>query len=168
MIFENGAKAIATCSRRLQLASLKLSIKYQCCGGSLQSSHQKNIRFDCKTALKILGTYLIILSHTPPICEAVGGLKTQRISFCCRNTLIITWFHFAIACLSSLSALVKLIPLSDLISWGTPLLAINLRRAFIKELVSRLWATALNVKRPRTVHANVRKWWLLRSNSLVG
>ena len=48
MIFENGAKAIATCSRRLQLASLKLSIKYQCCGGSLQCSHQKNIRFDCK------------------------------------------------------------------------------------------------------------------------
>ena len=48
MIFEHGAKAIATCSRRLQLASLKLSIKYQCCGGSLQCSHQKNIRFDCK------------------------------------------------------------------------------------------------------------------------
>ena len=50
MIFEHGAKAIATCSRRLQLASLKLSIKYQCCGGSLQCSHQKNIRFDCKSA----------------------------------------------------------------------------------------------------------------------
>ena len=26
--------------------------KYQCCGGSLQSSHQKNIRFDCKTNKK--------------------------------------------------------------------------------------------------------------------
>ena len=38
----------ASCSRRLQLARLKLSIKYRCCGGSLQSSHQKNIRFDCK------------------------------------------------------------------------------------------------------------------------
>ena len=47
MIFENGTKAIATCSRGLQLAQLKLSIKYQCCSGSLQSSHQKNIRFDC-------------------------------------------------------------------------------------------------------------------------
>ena len=48
MILENGTKAIATWSRRLQLAQLKMSIKYQCCSGSLQSSHQKNIRFDCK------------------------------------------------------------------------------------------------------------------------
>ena len=48
MIFENGAKVIASCSRGLQLARLKLSIKYQCFGGSLQSSHQTNIRFDCK------------------------------------------------------------------------------------------------------------------------
>ena len=49
MIFENGTKAIATCSRGLQLAQIKLSIKYQSCGGSLQSSHQKNIRFDCNS-----------------------------------------------------------------------------------------------------------------------
>ena len=49
MTFDNGAKAIATCSRELQLARLKLSIKYQCCGRDLQSSYQKNIRFDCKS-----------------------------------------------------------------------------------------------------------------------
>ena len=38
MILENLAKAIGTCPRGLQLARLKLSIKYQCCGGTLQSS----------------------------------------------------------------------------------------------------------------------------------
>ena len=31
----------------LQLARLKLSIKYQCWGGSLQGCHQKNIWFNC-------------------------------------------------------------------------------------------------------------------------
>ena len=47
MIFENSEKALATCSHGLQLAQFKLSIKYQCCSGSLQSSYQKNIWFDC-------------------------------------------------------------------------------------------------------------------------
>ena len=43
----NLLAVVATCLRWLQLARLKLSTKYQCSGGSLQSSHQKTIRFDC-------------------------------------------------------------------------------------------------------------------------
>ena len=42
---------VAFWSRRLQLSWLKLSIKYQCCGGSLQGCHQKNNRFDCNSYL---------------------------------------------------------------------------------------------------------------------
>ena len=67
MIFENGTKAIATCSRGLQLAQLKLSIKYQCCGGSLQSSHQKNIRFDCNYSL------LRLQSQTARLLSIIAG-----------------------------------------------------------------------------------------------
>ena len=74
MIFENGAKAIATCSRRLQLASLKLSIKYQCCGGSLQSSHQKNIRFDCKA-----GDIFLFLFKGHELNDSVSGQENVSI-----------------------------------------------------------------------------------------
>ena len=70
MIFENGAKAIATCSRGLQLARLKLSIKYQCCGRGLQSSHQKNIRFDWKSIfcnLAVIAPVSVVRTMSPTL-----------------------------------------------------------------------------------------------------
>ena len=35
------------------VAQLKLSIKYQCCGGSLQGCHQKNIQFDSNSSTSL-------------------------------------------------------------------------------------------------------------------
>ena len=53
----------ATCSRRLQIVRLKLLIKYQCCGGSLQGCHQKNIRFDWKWVFLFVSCPLILSFH---------------------------------------------------------------------------------------------------------
>ena len=44
---------------KLQLAWVKLSIKYQRCSGSLQDCHQKKIRFDCKLQSALSKTHTI-------------------------------------------------------------------------------------------------------------
>ena len=58
------------------------------------------------------------------------------------------WFHALIDSLSFLSPLVKLVPLSDLISLTWPLLAINRLNAIKKkESVSKMYATSMRTAR---------------------
>ena len=95
-------------------------------------------------------TVLIHLSHTPPWWEAAGGLNVHLISCCKRNSWTWLWFHSWSPFRNSFSPLTKFPPLSDLISSGLPLLAMNHRRALINDYVSiectiSMW-TALMVR----------------------
>jgi hypothetical protein len=96
-----------------------------------------------RSANRILRTVLIQRSQTPPWWDPKGGLKIH-LTFCCRrNWWIFSWFQFSIALRISFSPLTKLLPLSDLITSGFPLLVMNLRRAWRNELVSRLCITSI-------------------------
>ena len=83
------------------------------------------------------------LSHTPPWCEAAGGLNIHLISCCKRNSWIWFWFHSWTAFRSSFSPLTKFPLLSDLISSGLPLLAMKRRVALINNSVSIEWTISM-------------------------
>ena len=88
-------------------------------------------------------TVLIHLSHTPPWCEPVGGLKVHLISCCSRNSWTCCWFQALTACRSFFSPLTKLPPLSERISYGCPLLAMKRLKALMKDSVSKEWTTSM-------------------------
>ena len=82
-------------------------------------------------------TVLICLSQTPPIWLAAGGLKVQVMARFFKSSLIWLWSISAMAVRSLRSAPTKLVPLSHLMSWTDPRLAINRRNACMKLSVSR-------------------------------
>lgn len=74
----------------LQPARLRLSIKHQCCRGSFQSSHQKNIRFDCKSTLSELKVWV-------EYCNPDGAVQDPFlvrviVLSCWPQYLIVTYF----------------------------------------------------------------------------
>ena len=88
-------------------------------------------------------TVLICRSQTPPMCDAAGGLNIQRMPRCPKTSCILSWFHASSSFLSSRSAPTKFVLLSDGISWGSPLRAMNLYKQFIKESVSIVSAVSI-------------------------
>uniref|UniRef100_A0A3B5LSW2 RING-type domain-containing protein n=1 Tax=Xiphophorus couchianus TaxID=32473 RepID=A0A3B5LSW2_9TELE len=90
-------------------------------------------------------TFLIIRmrrSQTPPQCDPDGGLKLHLIPLCAMAFSIFPLFREARASRSSLSAPMKLVPLSDLMCETCPLREINRRSALIHESVSKEYATS--------------------------
>ena len=75
-------------------------------------------------------------SQTPPMLLAEGGLNNQTIPYLDSISLIRSWFISSKHAFSSLSAPVKLVPLSLLISLTRPRLAMNLLSAFMNASVS--------------------------------
>ena len=67
-------------------------------------------------AWSIFRTVRMQHSHAPPKCEPLGRLKIHLMFFCSSVLWILLWFHVLIDSLSSLSPLVKLVALSDLIT----------------------------------------------------
>ena len=90
-----------------------------------------------KPVRSICLTDLIILSQTPPLWLADGGLNVQWIFLCKQNVLTCSSFHRSIHSFNSLLALTKLEPRSLLICSGHPRILINRRRAFNMESVSK-------------------------------
>ena len=86
--------------------------------------------------VSILRTDLIIRSQTPPMCEALGGLKCHAISRCNRNSWIAWLFQAFCDRRSFRSAPTKLVPLSHQISRGFLLRMMKRWRAFMNESVS--------------------------------
>lgn len=80
-------------------------------------------------------------SQTPPQCDPDGGLKLHLIPLCDMAFSIFPLSREARASHSSLSAPMKLVPLSDLMHETCPLPDINLRSALMHELVSKEYAT---------------------------
>ena len=72
-------------------------------------------------------------SNTPPRWEASAGLKCQVTPHGLTAALSSSWSHSWTHCLISLDAPVKLVPLSEYISRGSPWQAQNRIRALIKE-----------------------------------
>ena len=56
------------------------------------------------------------LSHPAPKWGPAGGLHIHWIPFWARASCIVSWFHCCIAARNSVSALTRLVPLSDVIS----------------------------------------------------
>ena len=101
-------------------------------------------------AFRIPLTVLICLSQTPPLRLAVGGLFIQIIqSAPCiyKYLLILLWFMSWKDFRNSLTAPMKLIPLSELICQMLPLFPINLGTVSKKRSVSREWATSKGIAR---------------------
>lgn len=99
------------------------------------------------TELRSLLTMRNILSHTPPWCKPAGGLKLPQIPTCERTPSICWWLSAATAYLSSLSASMNLVPLSE-IWWDTyPLLLVRalMQASVSKEAATPRW-TALLVR----------------------
>ena len=81
---------------------------------------------------------LIHLSHTPPWCEPVqGGSKVYLMSCCSRNSWTCCWFQALTTCRISFSPLTKLLPLSERIFSGCPLLLMKRFKALMKGSVSK-------------------------------
>ena len=81
-------------------------------------------------------TFPIILSHTPPIWEPWGGLKTHSHRSLPRQVSTVCLSISLNAASNSLHAPMKLVPLSERSCAAGPLTAKNLRRAFMKLEVS--------------------------------
>ena len=85
-------------------------------------------------------TDLIILSHTPPWCDAPGGLKVQLIPLSSMVFWILLLLKLDKAFLNSFSAPTRLVPLSDQMCCTWPRLHMNLLIAWMQESVSREYA----------------------------
>ncbi|KAH3789340.1 hypothetical protein DPMN_167515 [Dreissena polymorpha] len=101
----------------------------------------------------------IILSHTPPICEACGGLKIHIAPFSLMNFLTAASSTFIVLIPSSLALPTKLVPLSERKNLTSPLRAINLLRALINaeelsESTTSMW-TALVVMQVNSIAQRV-------------
>ena len=90
---------------------------------------------------KPVKTFLMVRSmrsHTPPMWEALGGLKFHSMlhltAYFWITSLSMDWMFFDI----SASAAVKFVPLSDHILQGVPLLEINQRKPFMNVSASKL------------------------------
>ena len=88
-------------------------------------------------------TVCICRSQMPPMCEAAGRLYSQRIPLSLSSSWMRPLFHAAISRRSSRSAPMKLVPLSDLISLGSPRRAMNRWRQLMKESASSVSATSM-------------------------
>ena len=75
--------------------------------------------------------------------RTAGGLKLHLMFFCNIASWIFSLFQASIDSRSSRSPLVMFVPLSDLISWTWPLLAMNLLSSRRNESISRLCATSM-------------------------
>jgi len=95
------------------------------------------------STFKTFLTVLMQRSHGPPWWDPHEGLIAHWTFLCSRKSATFSWFHSLIERLSSRSPDTKLLPLSDLISSGDPLLATNHLKLFRNESVSRLWATSM-------------------------
>ena len=83
------------------------------------------------------GLHNSLHSNIPPMCGADGGLKYQVIPSWANLLTICSLFNNLKASASSLSAPTKLLPLSERIDLGFPLLPRNLLRAIVNESVVR-------------------------------
>ena len=92
---------------------------------------------------RILLTDRICRSHTPPMCEAAGGLNIHWILFSLSSSWTRPWFHSAISRRSSRSAPTKLVPLSDLMSFGSSLRATKRWRQLMNESLPIVSATSM-------------------------
>ena len=79
-------------------------------------------------------------SQTPPICDAIGGLWCQSIHAGS------SWFIFLNPCYNS-SLVATNFALSDQMDTTSPLFAINLLSASMKELVSKTFVTSICMTR---------------------
>ena len=88
-------------------------------------------------------TVRICRSQTPPMCEAAGGLNSQRIPLSLSSSWMRPVFHAVISRRSSRSAPTKLVPLSDRMSLGSPRRAMNRWRQLMKESAPSVSATSM-------------------------
>ena len=76
-------------------------------------------------------TVLTCLSHTPPLCGALGGLKMNL------HSSKVLWSLGSMSLLNSLSAPTKFVPLSQNMLLTGPLMDVKQRRPLIKQSVVR-------------------------------
>ena len=101
------------------------------------ASTSSSTRLSPSIAFRAVRVLRISLSHTPLAWEALRGWNTHWHPLCRSSSLIWHWFQFSIACLISRSAPTKLVPLSEYINLGGPLLFTNLLKTLIKQSASR-------------------------------
>ena len=137
-----------------------------------------------RTAIKTLRNVRICRSHTPPWCEARGGLNSQ-LTWRRRAAAITFWRSKPRRLLaSSVWAPTRLVPLSDHTFKTSPLLATKRTKPFMNVSVSKLSSfsicTALllkhvyrqpyrftsarlfNIYRPKQINPNIGEWRLAR------
>ena len=112
-------------------------------------------------------------SQAPPWWDALGALKHQVTSFWRRKASTCAWFHSCIACLSSLCAPTKLVPLSDRISFTWPRRATNLLNTLMKDGVSKevaisMWTTPFHPNRTEIIHPGIGERGLCRGDAIQG
>ena len=118
----------------------------------VDSASQRNVLSDSSSRrlpcslIRPLLTFLIdliCLSHTPPKLLVDAGFLIQSI-LALRSSALTFWSSISsIAFLSSASAPIKFVPLSQRISLTGPLLQMNRLNAWIKESVSKESATSM-------------------------
>ena len=118
----NGWRSLGsseTAKRGLELGVASTSVR-------TVASTSSSTRLSPSIAFRAVRVLRISLSHTPLAWEALGGWNTHWHPLCRSSSLIWHWFQFSIACLISRSAPTKLVPLSEYINLGSPLLFTNL------------------------------------------
>ena len=100
-----------------------------------------------------------IASMQPPIHGLDGGLNFHWIRSGLNSSLILCWSNFCIASDNSRWAPTKFVPLSLVIVWGLPFLAVNLRSAQIKLSVERSPANSI-CKAREAKHVNIAPYCL--------
>ena len=129
----NGWRSLGsseTAQRGLELRVASTSVR-------TVASTSSSTRVSPRIAFRAVRVIRISLSHTPLAWEAVGGWNTHWHPLCRSSSLIWHWFQFSIACLISRSGPTKLVPLSEYINLGGPLLFTNLLKTLIKQSASR-------------------------------
>ena len=128
----NGWRSLGsseTAQRGLELRVASTSVR-------TVASTSSSTRLSPSVAFRAVRVLRISLSHTPLAWEALGGWNTHWHCLYRSSSLIWHWFQFSIACLISRSAPTKLVPLSEYINLGGPLLFTNLLKTLIKQSAS--------------------------------
>lgn len=123
----------------------------------------------------------IILSHTPPMWGECGALKIHRILLSLRNGFTESSLTWMLSIFNSSTAPSKFVPQSERIILSGPLTEINLLSALmiedelsssttsrwtprvvkqVKIMAQRFeFAARYNSPRPKSINANIGKWW---------